>query len=134
MKYHKESIDQMQVDMTKVTSNPSLDHELKEQMVMLERSMQREQAKQVQIDNLMQRLGVVQQQLTLQVSGGWPGGTKEPSKGMPSRAAADPRVPAAVGKKAPKKAAKKAAKPLAAGLRAEAPEFVPVPLPPGGSA
>merc|ERR1719237_1359211 len=122
LKHHKDAIDHVQGRMTDTAPNPEL-----------EKVMQREQAKEAQMDQLMQRLTVVQQQLSAGV-GHWAGGGMAPPFQM-AQAASTASVTAAPGKKAKRQAAKPA-KPkaataaslqaaAAASLRAEAPEFVP---------
>jgi uncharacterized protein YukE len=135
LKHHKDAIDQVQNRMQERESaaNPELE-QMHTQLLQLDKVMQREQNKEQQMDQLMQRLTVVQQQIS-----GWPGSALAGYPDMlPQAAAAPPQVAAvaAASKKAQRKASgKKAAKAHppagaaslqnAASLRAEAPEFVP---------
>merc|ERR1712203_873644 len=96
--------------------------------------------KEMQIDQLLQRLTAVQHQLSVGVAGHWPaGGMVPPTFTMeqaPIAAAASAAAASAAGKKAktrvpktkPGKAstASQQSAAAAASLRAEAPEFVPV--------
>merc|ERR1719261_1410830 len=63
MKHHKDAIDQIQVRMEESTPNPELEH-IHSQLMQIDKIMQREQAKQQQMDQFMQRLTVVHQQLS----------------------------------------------------------------------
>jgi len=137
LKHHKDAIDQVQVRMIDVAPNPELE-QVHVQLLQVDKVMQRELAKEQQMDQLMARLTVVQQQLM----GTWGGGAGSSAfmaaqaaagvGSLPAAAAAQVGA-AATGKKAQKKAPKtKAAKDAAkasaaslASLRAEAPEFVP---------
>lgn len=129
LKHHKDAIDQVQSRMTDVPPNPELD-QVHLQLLQVDKVLQREMAKEVQMDQLMNRLTVVQQQLFQS----W-GAPPTASALMAQSALAAVRAPmVATGKKAPKKASAKAPKgakaapglaSLTAALRAEAPEFVP---------
>ena len=132
LKHHKDAIDQVQSRMTDSAPNPELE-QVHAQLMQVDKVMQREQAKEAQMDQLMQRLTVVQQQLSAGI-GHWAGGGMAPPFQM-AQAASAASVTAAPGKKAKRQAAKPA-KPkaasaaslqaaAAASLRAEAPEFVP---------
>jgi len=132
LKHHKDAIDHVQGRMTDTAPNPELE-QVHAQLMQVDKVMQREQAKEAQMDQLMQRLTVVQQQLSAGV-GHWAGGGMAPPFQM-AQAASTASVTAAPGKKAKRQAAKPA-KPkaataaslqaaAAASLRAEAPEFVP---------
>jgi len=132
LKHHKDAIDHVQGGMTDTAPNPELE-QVHAQLMQVDKVMQREQAKEAQMDQLMQRLTVVQQQLSAGV-GHWAGGGMAPPFPM-AQAASAASVTAAPGKKAKRQSAKPA-KPkaataasllaaAAASLRAEAPEFVP---------
>merc|ERR1712232_313945 len=73
MKHHKDAIDQIQVRMSEAAPNPEMD-QIHTQLVAVDKVMQKEQAKQHQIDQFQQRLMVVQHQLTAGLSGCWGGG------------------------------------------------------------
>eukprot|EP00928_Gymnodinium_smaydae_P014706 TRINITY_DN15412_c0_g3_i1.p1 TRINITY_DN15412_c0_g3~~TRINITY_DN15412_c0_g3_i1.p1 ORF type:complete len:303 (+),score=79.21 TRINITY_DN15412_c0_g3_i1:126-1034(+) len=134
MKHHKDAIDEIQARMAENTPNPELQH-AHQQLMQVDKLMQREQTKQHQIDQFMQRLTVVQQQLNAGL-GGW---GSVPSASVPfsmpsAGAAARPpaaaaaaagnlhaaavasalAASAAASKKAPKKSAKSAKAPAAA--------------------
>lgn len=159
IKHHKDAIDGLQTHMDQsIAAAPEQEH-IVEQLALVDKVMQREQARQTQIDALMHRLQAVQHQLTLVMApgaggaAGWAGGAGMGLGGMGPGAAAvlaaqaqlaasasggggPPGLGAqAAGKKAAKKKPQKpaAAKPSAAGvsahLRAEAPEFVPTAAP-----
>eukprot|EP00913_Durusdinium_trenchii_P017918 g16837.t1 len=148
LKHHKDAIDQVQSRMTDVPPNPELD-QVHLQLLQVDKVLQREMAKEVQMDQLMNRLTVVQQQL-FQSWGAPPTASalmapriasdrserRACGRGRAQSALAAVRAPmVATGKKAPKKASAKAPKGAkaapglasltAASLRAEAPEFVP---------
>jgi uncharacterized phage infection (PIP) family protein YhgE len=126
LKHHKDAIDHIQGRMAESTPNPELE-QIHSQLLQVDKMLQREQAKEQQMDQLMQRLNGVQQQIAANFS--W--------TGMPT-AFSMPSVQqtagvSAVSKKAQRKTTKalKGAKStgsspqLAPTLRAEAPEFVP---------
>lgn len=143
LKHHKDAIDDVQNRMVACTPNPELE-QVHQHLLNLDRIIHKELAKENQIDQLMQRLGVLQQQLT--PSAGW--NTLSPGLLAPfnpaaaqaqatASAAATAAAAAAAGKKTQKKAGKatkSAAASLAhaASLRAEAPEFVPTSGPAAG--
>jgi uncharacterized protein YukE len=132
LKHHKDAIDQVQGRMTDSAPNPELE-QVHAQLMQVDKVMQREIDKEKQMDTLMQRLTVVQQQLSAGV-GHW-------ATGMPPAFPMSQAVPAAsaaavaAGKKQnrpgkaakPKNAAKSNASSMNANvqLRPEAPEFVP---------
>jgi len=145
LKHHKDAIDQVQTRMQEHVPSPELES-VHGQLMQAESICQREQAKEQHMDQLMQRLTVVQQQLF----GMWPGaGLGAGLPGMPGFANMPPqaaakgqaaaakkaqgKAPAGKAKASGKKAAKahpgagamNAASLNAASLRAEAPEFVP---------
>lgn len=129
LKHHKDAIDQVQTSMSEsASSTPDLE-QVHAQLVQVDRVMQREMQKDNQIDQLMQRLTVVQQQLTAGV-GGWPPGSGLPPFPMSAGVGAA-NAAAAAAKKSQQRKAPKAKAPKAGGaavmpnLRAEAPEFVP---------
>lgn len=140
MKHHKDAIDQIQ-EQTRVgteagaTNGANAESEqLSAQLLQLDKVMQREQAKQQQIDQFLQRLTIVQNQLGVGI-GGWNPGFQMP--GMGGADLGQGQAQAAGGKKTqrkgPKAKANKSAGPGGAAanqgpapmLRAEAPEFVP---------
>lgn len=120
LKHHKTAIDQIQSRASESHPNPELEL-IHQQLTQVDSVMKREQAKEQQLDQLMMRLSMVQQQLA-HAGGGWapqavpynpqgnqnkkqqkrnPGSGKSKAKAAPA-----PQVPTP-------------------GLRAEAPEFVP---------
>ncbi|CAJ1432455.1 unnamed protein product [Effrenium voratum] len=62
LKHHKDAIDQVQNRMTDLAPNPELD-QVHLQLLQVDKVLQREMAKEAQMDQLMARLTVVQQQL-----------------------------------------------------------------------
>jgi uncharacterized protein YukE len=139
MKTHKDAIDQIQARTSDLTANPELE-QIHNQLIQVDKVLQREQAKQQQTDDFIRRLTLVQQQLQHQTTGlgswGPPGMPFPGMGGMPPGIPGVPGAnapPAPAGKKAQKKSKAKA-KPSssaantqnAQGLRAEAPEFVPI--------
>eukprot|EP00931_Biecheleriopsis_adriatica_P073996 TRINITY_DN48186_c0_g1_i1.p1 TRINITY_DN48186_c0_g1~~TRINITY_DN48186_c0_g1_i1.p1 ORF type:complete len:293 (-),score=100.72 TRINITY_DN48186_c0_g1_i1:120-998(-) len=143
LKHHKDAIDEVQGRMTDLAPNPELE-QVHAQLMQVDKVMQREMIKEQQMDQLMARLTVVQQQLM----GAWGGSAAGSSAFLAAQAAAaagggalagsataqaSATAAAAAGKKVQRKAPKaaKAAKAsaaslaAAASLRAEAPEFVP---------
>jgi len=145
MKHHKDAIDQIQVRMAESAPNPELEL-IHTQLLQVDKVIQKEQAKQQQIDHFMQRLTLVQQQLSVVGGGAWGGFPASAALGgglgggamsnvgampaSPQAAQAAAAAQAATGKKAQRKGKAKAAPKSAAGnlaptLRAEAPEFVP---------
>mmetsp|Transcript_65685 Transcript_65685/g.182819 ORF Transcript_65685/g.182819 Transcript_65685/m.182819 type:complete len:260 (-) Transcript_65685:246-1025(-) len=132
LKHHKDAIDQVQVRMTENAPNPELE-QAHAQLMQVDKIMQRELAKEQQMEQLMQRITVVQQQLSAGVAH-WGAGMPPPfpmSQGPALAAGAAAAGKSAGQRKAPnsKKATKLSAATLqaqaAASLRAEAPEFVP---------
>jgi uncharacterized protein YukE len=131
MKQHKDAIDQIQSRMSTNTPNQELEH-IHSQLLQVDRVVQKEQAKQQQIDQLAQRLDIVRLQLIAGL-GGWSGaGLPFPVPGaLPSPMPGATLPTSAAGKKASKKVPKaaKTTKATNSGLppqlRAEAPEFVP---------
>jgi uncharacterized protein YukE len=136
MKTHKDAIDQIQARTSDLTSNPEME-QIHQNLIQVDKLLQREAAKQQQTDDFIRRLTLVQQQLQLQQGSWGPPGMPFPGMaGMPPGIQAMPGAnnpPAPAGKKAQKKSKAKA-KPSssaanaqnAQGLRAEAPEFVPI--------
>lgn len=150
LKHHKDAIDQVQNRMQESSPNPEAE-QVHAQLMQAEKILKLEATKEQQIEQLMHRLGAVQQQL--QGGFAWPGDPLAGFPGMPPQAAAAAAAQqaqmgaaaAAAGKKAQRKApaekagkasGKKAAKAHPGGpggaphlqnqnLRAEAPEFVP---------
>mmetsp|Transcript_108419 Transcript_108419/g.288566 ORF Transcript_108419/g.288566 Transcript_108419/m.288566 type:complete len:274 (-) Transcript_108419:121-942(-) len=135
LKHHKDAIDQVQSRVAETAPNPEAE-QVHSQLLQVNKIMQREADKEQQMDQLMQRLTVLQQQLGAGV-GHWAGaGMASPFQ---MAQAAQSAVSAAVlpGKQKAKKQAAKPGKPkapsaasmqaaaAAASLRAEAPEFVP---------
>jgi len=112
LKHHKDAIDQVTSRTLETAPNPELE-QVHTQLLQVDKIMQREQAKEQHMDQLMQRLTVVQQQLT---GGLWGAGAGLAGfSGMPSQAAAAAAaavqaqqqaavVAAAAGKKAQRKA------------------------------
>jgi len=133
LKHHKDAIDQVQARMADVTPNPELE-QVHAQLLQVDKIMQREIGKEQQMDQLMQRLTLVQQQLSAG-AGLWASGAAAPA--YPMGQAAPAAAAAANGKSKAKRQAPKPAKAkapsaasmqaaaAAASLRAEAPEFVP---------
>mmetsp|Transcript_5527 Transcript_5527/g.12544 ORF Transcript_5527/g.12544 Transcript_5527/m.12544 type:complete len:261 (+) Transcript_5527:97-879(+) len=133
LKHHKDAIDHVQGRMTEVTPNPELE-QVHAQLMQVDKVMQRELAKEQQMDQLMSRLTVVQQQLSAGIGHWASGGMAAPPFPM-AQTASPTSVSTAPGKKA-KRQTTKPTKPkasavsmqaaaAAASLRAEAPEFVP---------
>lgn len=139
LKHHKDAIDQISTRMTDTPANPELE-QANQQYLQVEKIMQKEAAKELQMEQLIQRLSVIQQQLA--GAGGmnpWAAAGVAPSLfAMPGQAAMASGMAAGApgGKKAQRKdktnAKGKGPKPTAAAsqlnsasLRAEAPEFVP---------
>jgi len=132
MKHHKDAIDIIQ-EQTSEQGPPNAELEqIHGQLLQLDKVMQREQAKQQQIDQFMQRLTMVQNQLSAGLTG-WNAGLPfqmppVPQDGMlnqgPGGGKKTQRKGAKAGKapKAASAASNQAAAPM---LRAEAPEFVP---------
>lgn len=131
LKHHKDAIDQVTSRMTDSAPNPELE-QVHQQLMAVDKVMQREIDKEKQMDTLMQRLTVVQQQLSV---GQWAAGMPPAFPIGPQAPAAASAAAVAAGKKQnrpgkapkPKNAAKSNASSLAATaqLRPEAPEFVP---------
>lgn len=136
LKHHKDAIDQVQARMAETAPNPELE-QAHAQLMQVDKYMQREVGKEQQMDQLMQRLTLLQQQLSAG-AGLWSGGGGAAAYQM-GQAAPAAAAAAANGKQ---KAKRQAAKPskakapsaasmsmqaaaAAASLRAEAPEFVP---------
>merc|ERR1740117_961732 len=69
LKHHKTAIDQIQARASESTPNPELEN-IHSQLIQVDKVMQREQAKEQQLDQLMLRLTAVQQQLSA-AGGGW---------------------------------------------------------------
>lgn len=149
LKHHKDAVDQVQARMSESQPNPEAE-QVHAQLMQAEKILKAEQTKEQQIDQLMQRLTVVQHQLhggAMWPGGGYPGfpNMPPPQAAAQAQMAQQQAAAAAAGKKAQRKAAgektgkaagKKAAKAQpapgsaaslqdAASLRAEAPEFVP---------
>merc|ERR550532_1528309 len=76
LKHHKDAIDHVQGRMSDSAPNPELE-QVHAQLMQVDKVMQREQAKEAQMDQLMQRLTVVQQQLSAGI-GHWAGGGMAP--------------------------------------------------------
>jgi len=141
LKHHKDAIDQIQTR-TADAAPPSPEVEqVNAQLLQLDKIFQREQTKDAQIDQLVAKFHIVQQQL----QGGGGGWSANPATAgftvpsiAPAAAATAAVAGAAAGKRAQRKAAKPTKTPKSAGaapagaappgslmLRAEAPEFVP---------
>lgn len=133
LKHHKDAIDQVQQRVEQCTPNPELE-QIHQQLLNVDRMVSRETAKEQQMDQLMQRLNVVQQQLNAAM-GGWAASAvpnpfalaSATSVATAAAAAAAAAAPAAkkATKKVPKAKSSAKASSQAASLRAEAPEFVP---------
>jgi uncharacterized protein YukE len=121
LKHHKDAIDQVQNSMTDSTSGGPELEQVRVQLAQVDKAMQREHTRETQIDQLIQRLALVQQQLS--AGGGWAGAAALPPFPMPGMPGA-PAAKKAQQKKAPKAKAK-AGPAVLPNLRAEAPEFVP---------
>merc|ERR1740117_652393 len=116
LKHHKTAIDQIQARASETAPNPELEN-IHSQLIQVDKVMQREQAKDQQLDQLMLRLTAVQQQLSA-AGGGWVQAAYS--------AAAQPQAKKATRKQGQGKSkAKPAASSNAMSMRAEAPEFVP---------
>jgi len=118
LKHHKTAIDQIQARASETAPNPELEN-IHSQLIQVDKVMQREQAKDQQLDQLMLRLTAVQQQLSA-AGGGWvqaayssqgPGSAKKATRKQGQ------------GKSKAKPAANPGAQAMS--MRAEAPEFVP---------
>jgi len=131
LKHHKDAIDQVQSNMTDIPQDPQL-KEVQEQLQKVEKMTQNEGEKEIQMDNLMKRLTLVQQQWS---AGHWATGMP-PAFSMPQAAQGATAAAVAAGQKKqnrtgkapkPKNAAKANASSMNANmqLRPEAPEFVP---------
>jgi len=121
LKHHKSAIDQITERAIQSVPNPEMET-IHEQLVQVDKFMQRESQKEQQLDQLMLRLTVAQQQLNA-TGGQW---------GVPPAAynAVTQQAQATGQKKAAKKQGKSKAKPANSQaapptMRAEAPEFVP---------
>mmetsp|Transcript_44554 Transcript_44554/g.123415 ORF Transcript_44554/g.123415 Transcript_44554/m.123415 type:complete len:123 (+) Transcript_44554:214-582(+) len=68
MKQHREVIDQIQKQMSEYIANQTLTL-VQNQLVLAEKNCQREQVKQKRFDEFEQRLNLIQQQLSLGLSG-----------------------------------------------------------------
>lgn len=151
LKHQKDAIDQIQSEISDCAPNPDLE-DVHAQLLQVDKVMQRELANEQQMDQLMQRLTLVQQQLG--TGGMAPWATAESAAVASAAAAAahasavatagaggypPPAAGPAAGQAASKRAQRKVSKPTkpapkpghGAGLlggptlRAEAPEFVP---------
>mmetsp|Transcript_56703 Transcript_56703/g.159136 ORF Transcript_56703/g.159136 Transcript_56703/m.159136 type:complete len:267 (-) Transcript_56703:301-1101(-) len=145
LKHHKEAIDQIQARISEAAPNPELEAvqaQIEAQLLQANKIVQREKEKETKTDAILQRVLVVQEQITAIGLGAMAtAGTAPGFPGMAQMAAANALAAAAAGKKGggrggePKRAAKAMAKKAggkgagapanAASLRAEAPEFVP---------
>lgn len=117
LKHHKSAIDQISNSASESVPNPELET-IHNQLIQVDKALQREQAKEQQLDQLMLRLTAVQQQLSA-AGGGWVQAAYS--------AAATTAQPKKNAKKhgQVKSKAKPAAAPQNVSMRAEAPEFVP---------
>merc|ERR1711920_1019159 len=77
LKHHKDAIDSVQSRMTESVPNPELE-QVHAMFMQAEKAMQREKEKEMQIDQLLQRLTAVQHQLSVGVAGHWPAGGMVP--------------------------------------------------------
>lgn len=143
LKHHKEAIDQVQGRMKDSAPDPELE-QVHAQLMQVDKVMQKELAKENQMDSLMQRISVIQQNLNAAI-GHWPGAMPPPyqmHQGQAATAASAAAAAAQASKKAARKVTKStkttkasgalsqampfgSAEAAAASLRAEAPEFVP---------
>mmetsp|Transcript_67172 Transcript_67172/g.160880 ORF Transcript_67172/g.160880 Transcript_67172/m.160880 type:complete len:301 (-) Transcript_67172:163-1065(-) len=144
LKHHRDAIDQVHSKLPQVAANPELVN-IHRQLVQVDAIMQREQEKQAQLDQLVQRFNAVQQAVSAAAALGWDGaglygGAGAPGLGGPGDATM--ATAAAASKKTKKQGAKSGkdaptkGEPMkvvgasqaaaAATLRAEAPEFVPI--------
>eukprot|EP00927_Polykrikos_kofoidii_P078224 TRINITY_DN75076_c0_g1_i1.p1 TRINITY_DN75076_c0_g1~~TRINITY_DN75076_c0_g1_i1.p1 ORF type:complete len:295 (+),score=39.92 TRINITY_DN75076_c0_g1_i1:65-949(+) len=149
LKHHKDAIDGIQDRMVEGKATPETEL-LQAQLMQVEKVVQREMAKEAQMEQLMQRLAAVQQQLgehasAIAAGGQWPDPTNSAScgcgvhaaSGYPASGTGATGGTAAAGKRSAvkktgganggAKASKgaKAASLASLTLRAEAPEFVP---------
>merc|ERR1719444_303624 len=133
LKHHKDAIDSVQSKMQETAQNSEYEA-VHAQLVQYDKVMAKEDAKEQQVDLLIQRLTAVQQQLQSLWAGPVPGfGGLPPQAAAAAATAAQVNLAAAnaaAGKKAQRKAsAKKTGKAQTTAqmnnLRAEAPEFVP---------
>uniref|UniRef100_A0A7S4VXL1 Uncharacterized protein n=1 Tax=Alexandrium monilatum TaxID=311494 RepID=A0A7S4VXL1_9DINO len=134
LKHHKDAIDQVQARMSEVAPNPELE-QVHAQLLQVDKVMHREVGKEQQMDQFMQRLTMLQQQVSAG-AGLWAGGAAGSAYPM-GQVAPAAAAGAANGKQKAKRQAAKPGKPkaasaasmqaaaAAASLRAEAPEFVP---------
>lgn len=144
LKHHKDAIDQVQNRMPEVAPSPELE-QIHQQLLQVDKVMKQELAKEQQMDQLLQRITVVQQQLTAGIGHWGPAAMASPfslaaaaqvgqatAASLTAASALSAAAAAAAGKKAQRKAPK-AAKGAKAGasaasmalLNANAPEFVP---------
>jgi uncharacterized protein YukE len=128
LKHHKSAIDQIAGRASESVPNPELEN-IHNQLIQVDKVMQREQAKEQQLDQLMLRLTAVQQQLSA-AGGGWvsaaytaaannPQGKKTARKQGQGKSKAKPTAASAAAAAAAQAASN------AMSMRAEAPEFVP---------
>lgn len=122
LKHHKTAIDQISTRAGESAPNPELES-IHQQLVAVDKIMQKEQAKEQQLDQLMLRLTAVQQQLSA-AGGGWvsaaynPGAQPQAKKSTRKQGQGKSKAKAAPAQSA-------AAAAAAMSMRAEAPEFVP---------
>jgi uncharacterized protein YukE len=118
LKHHKSAIDQISERASQSVPNPEMES-VHEQLVQVDKLIQRESQKEQQLDQLMVRLTVAQQQLNAGgqwgVPSAYPAATPQPQVSTQKKAKAK-------GKSKAKPANSQAAPPT---MRAEAPEFVP---------
>jgi len=118
LKHHKAAIDQIMGRTSETAPNPELES-IHSQLIQVDKVMQREQAKDQQLDQLMLRLTAVQQQLSA-AGGGWVQAAYS-SQGTGSAKKATRKQ--GQGKSKAKPAATPGSQAMS--MRAEAPEFVP---------
>lgn len=121
LKHHKTAIDQISGRASESVPNPELE-QIHNQLIQVDKVMQREQAKEQQLDQLMLRLTAVQQQLSA-AGGGWVQAAYNANSTPP--ASKKPARKQGQGKSKAKPASAAAAAANTASMRAEAPEFVP---------
>jgi len=119
LKHHKTAIDQISGRASESTPNPELE-QIHSQLIQVDKVMQREQAKEQQLDQLMLRLTAVQQQLSA-AGGGWVQAAYNAS--AQGTQAKKPTRKQGQGKSKAKASASNAS---AMSMRAEAAEFVPM--------
>jgi len=125
LKHHKDAIDQVQNSMGAPGSSPELE-QVQAQILQVDKVVRLQQQKDQHLDQLMQRIAMLQQQL-----GAGPSMSSWPPAGLGPISMGAAAGQAANAKKNPQRKAKAKPKPAAGGaaamptLRAEAAEFVP---------